>query len=114
MEDMYYRMDLSHDEYKELLRIVEKAMKFNTVIDEQGLFNKLDKPKMIKAKTGKTKSAKAATEARSSRAKIKFQNAWNLYQMEGKKITAYSISQEAGISFVTAQKYIKEMEEKNA
>jgi len=60
--------------------------------------------------TGKTEkrkeASKRATEARSQRAKEKIQNAINLLRMEGKDITAYSISKVSGVHYTTVKKYL--------
>ena len=54
----------------------------------------------------RTEASKKATEARSKKAKEKIQNAINLLRMEGKEITAYSISKVSGVHYNTVKKYL--------
>jgi len=56
--------------------------------------------------TSKRNATKKATYAREMKAKKKIENAVNLLRLEGKKITAYSLAKQAGVSFTTARKYI--------
>lgn len=50
-----------------------------------------------------------ATETRKTAVKAKIQNAINLLRIEGKEITPYRVAKTAGISFVTARKYLDQI-----
>jgi len=52
-----------------------------------------------------TAAAKKATDTRVQRAKKKIESAINILRMEGRSITIYSVSKEAGVSYNTAIKY---------
>jgi tagatose-1,6-bisphosphate aldolase len=82
---------------------------FNSNIDEttkKEFLSFLDRLKARKS-TDKVKSAtEIATKKRSDNAKEKIQNAINLLKMENKKITYYSISKYANVSYNTVKKYI--------
>jgi len=54
----------------------------------------------------RTEASKKATDTRSKKAKEKIQNAINLLRMEGKEITAYSISKVSGVHYNTVKKYL--------
>ena len=60
---------------------------------------------MEKTKARK-EASKVATEARTTKAKEKIQNAINILRIEDKKITYYSIAKTAGVSYSTVKKYI--------
>lgn len=73
---------------------------------EASLLKKLNNPKEIKYSLKKIVATREATESRTKAAKEKIQNAINILRMENKKITHYSISQVAGVSFTTVKKYL--------
>ena len=75
---------------------------------EATLFKKLNNPKKIKYSLKKVVATREATEKRSQNAREKIQNAINILRIENKKITHYSISQVAEVSFVTVKKYISD------
>ena len=75
---------------------------------EASLLKKLNNPKEIKYSLKKIVATREATESRTKAAKEKIQNAINILRMENKKITHYSISQVAEVSFVTVKKYISD------
>lgn len=75
---------------------------------EATLLKKLNNPKKIKYSLKKVVATREATEKRSQNAKEKIQNAINILRIENKKITHYSISQVAEVSFVTVKKYISD------
>lgn len=75
---------------------------------EATLFKKLNNPKKIKYSLKKVVATREATEKRSQNAREKIQNAINILRIENKKITHYSISQVAEVSFATVKKYISD------
>ena len=102
-----YRIDL--DMYQ--LHILKKYINSLEVSEEDIImFNeikeKVNSPKKIKRSVKKLMATESATEARTAKAKAKIQNAINILRMENKKITHYSISKVAGVSYLTVKKYI--------
>jgi len=105
MEDIYctYRLDLSEDEYENLIKLLgDKPSEYGYI----SLNEKLHNPKKIKYSGKKAMAAEKATDVRTQRAKEKMQNAINILRMENKKITVYSIAKTANISYSTVKKYI--------
>lgn len=119
------RLDLSESEFEVLKSYIdfekmkEAEKKFNkdeayyksmniTESLESQLLQKINNPKKIKYSLKKVVATREATEKRSQNAKEKIQNAINILRMENKKITHYSISQVAEVSFVTVKKYISD------
>jgi tagatose-1,6-bisphosphate aldolase len=82
---------------------------FNSNIDEttkKEFLSFLDRLKARKS-TDKVKSAtEIATKKRIDSAKKKIQDAINMLRLENKKITYYSISKQADVSYNTVKKYI--------
>ena len=70
----------------------------------------LDRYAQTKAKlqnnTRKKEAAAKATEARTAVAKKKIENAMNLLRIENKKINYNTIAKKAGVSYLTAKKYV--------
>ena len=56
--------------------------------------------------TRKKEAAAKATEARTAAAKKKIENAINLLRIENKKINYNTIAKKAGVSYLTAKKYV--------
>jgi len=52
------------------------------------------------------KAAEYATKVRQERAIRKINDAVNLLRMEGRKVTAYAVAKEAGVSYNTVRKYL--------
>jgi len=94
------RINLSTDEYKELIK---KTSTLN--------FSESLKQKIVHAKeydmSKKQLATKNANKAKIEKSKAKIQNAINLLHFEGKDLSASNIAQTAGISTVTAKKYLK-------
>ena len=59
----------------------------------------------------KIESAKKASEIKANKAKEKVINAINSLHMDGEEITAYKIAKRAGVSYNTAKKYFKTIQE---
>lgn len=57
---------------------------------------------------GRQEGIEKARTARTKKTKEKIQNAINLLRIEGKEVTAHRVAKVAGISFVTARKYLLE------
>ena len=92
---------------KEFLKQLEELLREEDNLKNRGKIFKLIGWYENSSKTrGRQNAAYAATEARSKKAKEKIQNAINLLRMQNKELTAYAVAKEAGISFVTARKYL--------
>jgi Fic family protein len=59
----------------------------------------------------KIASAKRASEMKANKAKEKVINAINSLHLDGEEITAYKIAKRAGVSYNTAKKYFKTIQE---
>ncbi|MCT7604576.1 hypothetical protein N5U17_10050 [Aliarcobacter butzleri] len=119
------RLDLSESEFEMLKSYIDfekmkeaekrfnkneayyKSMNITESLESQ-LLQKINNPKKIKYSFKKVVATREATEKRSQNAKEKIQNAINILRLENKKISHYSISQVAEVSFVTAKKYISD------
>jgi response regulator of citrate/malate metabolism len=91
---------------KEFLKQLEKLLTKEELKNREDIFILIGKYENSSKTTGRQNAAYTATEARSKKVKEKIQNAINLLRMQGKEITAYAVAKEAGISFVTARKYL--------
>jgi len=92
---------------KEFLKQLEELLREEDNLKNRGKIFKLIGWYENSSKTsGRQNAAYIATEARSQRVKEKINNAINLLRLQGKEITAYAVAKEAGISFVTARKYL--------
>ena len=120
--DKTYRIDLDKDELEtayKLFAFLESVVE-NTreaimggeenLADLERLKEKIINPKEIERSVKKSMAAEDATQFRQKKAKEKIQNAINYLKMSDKKITAYSIAKEGGVSYNTARKYIKDIE----
>jgi len=58
----------------------------------------------------RAEAAKNATDARTKAVKEKIQNAINLLRIEGKEITAYQLAKTADINYLTARKYLAQID----
>jgi len=102
---MKYRIDIDKYELEALLNIVNGKGHVSEPV-KATLLEKILNPKQIKSSNKKTIAAYEATKIRTSKAKVKIENAINLLRMENKKITHYSISKTSNVSFNTVKKYI--------
>lgn len=87
---MIYRLDLTLEQYENIKEYLTNDVKV----------------KKIESSNNRDKSRLAAKQKNEKRSKEKILNAINILRMENKKITAYSVSKTAEISFVTAKKYL--------
>ena len=95
------RLTFSEDEFYQYFEVLKKA----DIDLANDFLNK--KIKYGESKTAKkTEAAKAATEARTAAAKKKIENAMNLLRIENKKINYNTIAKKAGVSYLTAKKYV--------
>ena len=104
------RLDLSESEYEILKKYIdfEKLEEKSHIEVVKTLLEKLNKPKEIEYSFKKHTASEKATEARSSKAKEKMQNAINILRLECKNITHYSVAQCSGVSFNTVKKYFSD------
>lgn len=105
--DFNYRIEFD----SELMELLQKYINQAEVSEEDLiLFNQMkafvNTPREIKRSVKKRMAIDKATEARTKQAKAKIQNAMNLLQIEGKKLTLYSIAKTAQVSYSTVKKYI--------
>jgi len=100
-----YRIDLKHEEL-EYLKIYTKTITEEENSIAQALKKKVNNAKEIIYSSKRNIAAKRATEARTTKAKAKIQNAINILRMENKKMTHYSIAMTAKVSYLTVKKYI--------
>ena len=69
------------------------------------VINQIEEEERKEVSPKKQKAMKKARDTKEKEAKEKIVNAINLLRMESKKITCYSVSKEAGVSYNTARKY---------
>lgn len=98
------RLTLSDDEIKTLMEILlitnhSNAKSLNDTITSQLLSDRNQN------KDKKQKAMEKATQTREKTVRDKIYNAMNILRLENKKISVYSVSKEAGISFNSAAKY---------
>ena len=98
-----YRLNLTKEEHGILLDAVGDFGL--TSAHMESLLRKVEAPIMIRRSTNKQRAAKRASEARSDMARKKIEAAINILRLEGRAMTVYSVSKEAGVAFQTAQKY---------
>jgi len=128
-----FRFDLSSDDLKDLKRnfdeleeMIKKFAEFDAKIERLNALEAqnrleaylsplnriktlLERPKRIKHSVKKFMAIEEARKKRSNDTKAKIQNAINLLRIEGKETTPYQVAKTAGISFVTAKKYLKQI-----
>jgi len=105
------RIELEDIEYSNLLNIIKFAQENDRCVVDKFLVEKIKNPKFIKRSPEKRFAVEKAREDRTKKVKEKIQNAINLLRMQNKEITAYAVAKEAGISFVTARKYLNMLNE---
>ena len=103
------RLDMSLVEYELLKKLLESA----TVSDDyecawakDDLMKKVQNIKQFDI-SGKIVATLKANQKKQETSKKKVENAINILRMEGKEITAYAVAKVAGISYNTASKYLK-------
>jgi response regulator of citrate/malate metabolism len=107
------RLDMTLVEHELLKKLLESA----TVSDDyecawakDDLLKKVQNIKQFDI-SGKIVATKKANEKKISTSLKKVENAINLLRLEDKEITAYAVAKVAGISYNTASKYLKMMNE---
>jgi len=103
------RLDMTLVEYELLKKLLESA----TVSDDyecawakDDLMKKVQNIKQFDI-SGKIVATLKANQKKQETSKKKVENAINILRMEGKEITAYAVAKVAGISYNTASKYLK-------
>jgi hypothetical protein len=106
--DVSFRLDLTADEMTAMINLfIKLAQMPNSKVSREVKYligNKqiLQNTKRIVATRGKKEAAKKAAESRREKAREKIQNAINMLRLEGKPITAYSISKVSGVQGTNA------------
>jgi len=90
------------DEIKKAYEVT-KDEEFNVYLK---FLKMLEKPKIIKYSSKKSKAAAAATEARIEKVKEKINNAINILKLEGKKLNFHNIAKTANVAYLTVRKYL--------
>ena len=96
---------------KEFLSKLEELLRKEHLKDAESIYRLMGYYKNSSKTSGRQNAAYSATEARSKKAKEKINNAINLLRLQGKEITPYAVAKEAGVSFVTARKYLNSLNE---
>ena len=107
------RLDMSLVEYELLKKLLESATvseEYECAWAKDELMNKVQNIKQFDI-SGKIVATKKANEKKQETSKKKIENAVNMLRLEGKEITAYAVAKVAGISYNTARKYLKLMNE---
>jgi response regulator of citrate/malate metabolism len=107
------RLDMTLVEYELLKKLLENAsvdIEYECAWAKDELMNKVQNIKQFDI-SGKIVATKKANEKKQETSKKKIENAVNMLRLEGKEITAYAVAKVAGISYNTARKYLKLMNE---
>ena len=107
------RLDMSLVEYELLKKLLESATvseEYECAWAKDDLLKKVQNIKQFDI-SGKIVATKKANEKKQETSKKKIENAVNMLRLEGKEITAYAVAKVAGISYNTARKYLKLMNE---
>jgi len=107
-----YRIDLMWHEYNALVELIEDAKKSGKYINEN-MLEKVENYKSIKFSYAKLDAVTKANQARSKKTKEKFESAVVELIRQESELTPYKVSKKAGISFATAKKYLKLLNENN-
>ena len=100
------RITITEDEYEKLKSIADFSLIDGSEIDcLNAIITKIEADKNKEVSSKKVKAAAKATEARTSKAKRKIENALNMMRLEGKPVSVYLVAKEAGVSYNTANKY---------
>jgi len=91
------------DEIKKAYEVTKDDDTFNVYLK---FLKMVEKPKIIKYSSKKSKAAATATEARIEKVKEKINNAINLLKLEGKKLNFHNIAKTAGVAYLTVRKYL--------
>ena len=107
------RLDMSLVEYELLKKLLESATvseEYECAWAKDDLLKKVQNIKQFDI-SGKIVATKKANEKKQETSRKKVENAMNMLRMENKEITAYAVAKVAGISYNTASKYLKMMNE---
>ena len=107
------RLDMSLVEYELLKKLLESATvseEYECAWAKDDLLKKVQNIKQFDI-SGKVVATKKANEKKQETSRKKVENAMNMLRMENKEITAYAVAKVAGISYNTASKYLKLMNE---
>jgi response regulator of citrate/malate metabolism len=107
------RLDMSLVEYELLKKLLESATvseEYECAWAKDDLLKKVQNIKQFDI-SGKIVATKKANEKKQETSRKKVENAMNMLRMENKEITAYAVAKVAGISYNTASKYLKLMNE---
>jgi response regulator of citrate/malate metabolism len=107
------RLDMSLVEYELLKKLLESATvseEYECAWAKDDLLKKVQNIKQFDI-SGKVVATKKANEKKQETSRKKVENAMNMLRMENKEITAYAVAKVAGISYNTASKYLKMMNE---
>ena len=99
-------------EYNALVELIEDAKKSGKYINEN-MLEKVENYKSIKFSYAKLDAVTKANQARSKKTKEKFESAVVELIRQESELTPYKVSKKAGISFATAKKYLKLLNENN-
>jgi len=114
--DVSFRLDLTANEMTALINLFQKLAQMpNSKVSKEVKYlieNKqiLQSVKKIITTSSKKNAAKKAANSRREKAREKIQNAINILRLEGKPITAYSISKVSGVHFQTVQRHLKDID----
>ena len=107
------RLDMSLVEYELLKKLLESATvseEYECAWAKDDLLKKVQNIKQFDI-SGKVVATKKANEKKQETSRKKVENAINMLRIENKEITAYAVAKVAGISYNTASKYLKMMNE---
>ncbi len=105
-----YRIDLMWHEYNALVTLIEDAKKSGIYINDN-MLEKFENYKAIKVSYAKLNAIAKASQTRSKKTKEKFESAVVELLRHESELTPYKIAKKAGISFTTAKKYLKLLNE---
>ena len=95
------RLTLSDEQVLKLLKLLEKRNK----VMYENILSQYNESKS-KDLTSKQNATKQANLNKVNKSKRLVQDAINILLLEGKKINASTVSKQAGISYITATKYL--------
>ena len=107
-----YRIELSCNEYNSLVELIKEVQK-NDLYINQYMLEQFENYKVIKISSAKLAAIAKANQVRSQKTKEKFESAVVELMREENELTPYKIAKKAGISFTTAKKYLKQLNEDN-
>jgi len=103
------RLDMTLVEYELLKKLLENAtvdIEYECAWAKDDLMKKVQNIKQFDI-SGKIVATRKANQKKQETSRKKVENAMNMLRLEGKEITAYAVGKMAGISYNTASKYLK-------